>query len=189
MAKNIVLVGDSGVGKSSVAPLLAHYMGFGVLDTDACIVRAQKKRIAALFLSHGEEYFRELEVQLLDEVAGVKSCVIATGGGLPCYGDNWSKLARLGVTVWLTATPREICRRMLQNREQLKHSPLLSPALDSSSEEEILLKLMDRVEKMQTIRSDFFSQADITVDSGGSTVEFCAQLIKNTIVQRRDAGR
>ena len=189
MAKNIVLVGNSGTGKSSVAPLLAHYMGYGVLDTDACIMRAQKKRIAELFLSHGEEYFRELEVQLLDELAGIKSCVIATGGGLPCYGDNWSKLTRLGVTVCLTAAPREICRRMLRDRDLLKNKPLLSHALDSGSEEEILLKLVDRVEKTRVTRSDFFSQADITVDSGGSTAEFCAQLIKNAIVQRRDAGR
>lgn len=71
MAKNIILVGESGAGKSSVAPLLAHLLGYGVVDTDACIVREQQQKIAALFLLHGEEHFRELEVKLLDELSGV----------------------------------------------------------------------------------------------------------------------
>ena len=189
MAKNIILVGESGAGKSSVAPLLAHLLGYGVVDTDAFIVREQQQKIAALFLSHGEEHFRELEVKLLDELSGVKHCVIATGGGLPCHSDNWLKLAHMGVTVHLTATPQVICQRLLSSRDQLKASPLLSPALEGSSDEEILLKLMDRVEKIRAARSDFFAKADITIDSGGSTVEFCALMVKNAIAQRRDAGR
>lgn len=189
MAKNIILVGESATGKSSVAPLLAHLLGYGVVDTDACIVHEQGQKIAALFLRHGEEHFRELEVKLLDELSGVKHCVIATGGGLPCHRDNWLKLAHLGVTVCLTAAPRVICQRLLADRERLKNSPLLSPALDGSSDEEILLKLMGRVEKIRAVRSDFFAKADITIDSGGSTVEFCALMIKNAIAQRRDASR
>ena len=189
MAKNIILVGESGTGKSSVAPLLAHLLGYGVVDTDAGIVREQQQKIAALFLRHGEEHFRELEVKMLDELSGVKHCVIATGGGLPCHSDNWLKLAHMGVTVHLTATPRVICQRLLSDRERLKDSPLLSPALEGSSDEEILLKLMDRVEKTRAVRSDFFAKADITIDSGGSTVEFCALMVKSAIAQRRDAGR
>ena len=189
MAKNIILVGESGTGKSSVAPLLAHWLGYGRVDTDACIVREQQQKIAALFLQHGEEHFRELEVKLLDELSGVKHCVIATGGGFPCHSDNWLKLAHLGVTVHLTATPRVICQRLLGNRERLKDSPLLIPALDGSSDEEILLKLMDRLEKIRAARSDFFTKADITIDSGWSTVEFCALVVRNAIAQRRDAGR
>ena len=189
MAKNIILVGESGTGKSSVAPSLAHLLGYGVVDTDACIVHEQGKKISALFLQHGEEHFRELEVQLLDELSGVKHCVVATGGGLPCHSNNWGKLAHVGIIVCLTATPQIICQRLLSNRERLKDSPLLSHALDGSSDEEILLKLMDRVEKTRAVRSDFFARADITINSGGSTVEFCALMVKNAILQRRDAGR
>ena len=189
MAKNIILVGESGTGKSSVAPLLAHMLGYGTVDTDACIVHKQQQKISALFLQHGEEYFRELEVRLLDELSGVKHCVIAAGGGLPCHHDNWLKLAHLGTTVHLTAAVRILCHRLLQDRTRLKNTPLLSPALDGSSEEEILLKLMDRVEKIRAMRSDFFTKADITIDNGGSTVEFCALTIKHTITQRHDANR
>ena len=189
MAKNVILVGESGTGKSSVAPALAHLLGYGVVDTDACIVREQGKKISALFLRHGEEYFRELEVRLLDEICAVKHCVIATGGGLPCHSNNWGKLSHLGITVCLTATPHIICQRLLCDRDRLKDTPLLSPALEGSSDEEILLKLRDRVEKMRAERSDFFAKADITIDSGGSTVEFCALMVKNAILQRRDANR
>ncbi len=189
MAKNVVLVGESATGKSRVAPLLAHLLGYGVIDTDACIVRERGMQISALFFRYGEEHFRALETQLLAELKGVKHCVIATGGGLPCHRDNWSKLARLGITVCLTARPQVICQRLLLDRERLKNSPLLSPALEGSSDEKILLELMDRVEETRVVRSDFFAQADITIDSGGSTVEFCALMVKNAILQRRNASR
>ena len=189
MAENIILVGEPGAGKSSVAPLLAHFMGYGMVDTDACVVSSQRQRIATLFLRHGEEYFRELEVQLLTELGVVKNCVIATGGGLPCHGDNWSKLTRMGIIVHVTAATRTICRRLLRNQERLKDSPLLSPVLDGGSSEEILLKLMDRIDKLRAMRSDFFQKADITVDSSYAPVELCAVVIKNAVMQRRNAGR
>ncbi len=189
MERNVILVGESATGKSSVAPLLAHLLGYGVVDTDAYIVREERQGIVALFARHGEQHFRDLEVGLLDALGAVKHCVIATGGGMPCHRDNWLKLAHLGVTVHLTATPRVICQRLLSDRERLRASPLLSPALEGSSDEEILLELMGRVEKMRAVRSDFFAKADITIDSGGATAEFCALMIKNAIAQRRDAGR
>ena len=189
MAKNVILVGESAAGKSSVAPLLAHLLGYGVVDTDACIVCEQQQKISALFLRHGEEYFRELEVKLLDALSAVKHCVIATGGGLPCHRGNWHKLARLGVTVHLTAAPQLICQRLLSDRKRLQDSPMLSAALDGSNDEEILLKLMDRVKKLNAVRSDFFAEADITIDTSYATVEFCALIVKNAIAPRHDAGR
>ena len=89
----------------------------------------------------------------------LSTVLLATGGGLPCHSNNWGKLAHLGVTVCLTATPRVICQRLLCNPERLKDTPLLSPALEGSSDEEILLKLRDRVEKIHALRSDFFAKA------------------------------
>lgn len=189
MAKNIILVGNSGVGKSSVAPVLARFLGYSNIDTDAEIVCSQQQKISTLFLQQGEEYFRELEAKLLAELHVVKNCVISTGAGLPCHGDNWGKLSRLGVSVYLVAEPLTICRRLLKDRQRLRDTPLLSFALDSSSEEEILLKLMDRVKKTSAERSDFFEKADITVDSNYSTVEFCALLIKRAIDQRNGGIR
>lgn len=189
MAKNIILVGESATGKSSVAPLLAYLLGYGLIDTDACIVHEQQQRISALFLRHGEEHFRELEVRLLNTLSAVKHCVIATGGGLPCHHDNWRKLAHLGLTVHLTAAPQLICQRLLSDRERLKDRPMLSAALEGSNDEEILLKLMDRVRKAYAVRSDFFAEADITIDTSYATVEFCALMIKNAIAPRHNAGR
>lgn len=184
MAKNIILVGNSGSGKSSVAPVLAHLLGYGVIDTDDCICADQKRDLATIVAKDGEEHLRQLEESLLEDLVNVKHCVIATGGGLPCYRDNWMRLRHLGLTVWIVAEIDDICQRFLRNRVALASRPLLNLADDSNTDQQILVKLRDRVKNLAECRSEVFRKSDFTVDSSYATVEFCALTIVKLLRQR-----
>lgn len=82
----ITLTGFMGCGKSSVGRILADRMGCRFADLDELIVERQGCRIADIFRERGEEVFRRIELETLQEV--LRSCeetgqdmVLALGGG------------------------------------------------------------------------------------------------------------
>src|SRR5690606_27041010 len=91
------LIGFMGTGKSSVGRTLAGYFNFEFIDTDELIVQRAGKPITDIFAQDGEPAFRELERQIVAELAERKDCVISTGGGL---GANAEHLASLKVHAW-----------------------------------------------------------------------------------------
>lgn len=184
MAKNIILVGNSGSGKSSVAPVVARLLGYGLIDIDDCICNEQKQDLATIVAKDGEEHLRHLEERLLEKLVNVKHCVIATGGGLPCYRDNWIRLKHLGLTVWVVAEIDDICQRFMRDRQALANRPLLNLTDNASTDQQILVKLRDRVRKLSECRSEVFKKSDFTVSNSYATAEFCALTIVKLLRQR-----
>ena len=184
MARNVILVGNTGSGKSSIAPVVARMLGYGVIDTDDCICTEQKRDLATIVAKDGEEHLRHLEEVLLEKLVNVKHCVIATGGGLPCYRDNWIRLRHLGLTVWIVAEINDICQRFMRDRDALASRPLLNLTNNSNTDQQILVKLRDRVKKLVECRSEVFKKSDFIVNSSYATVEFCALTIVKLLRQR-----
>ena len=79
----IVLIGAPGSGKSTVGVALAAHLQWPFVDTDALIELKESRKIADLFVVHGEEYFRSVEFETLKEVLQETSAVISLGGGAP----------------------------------------------------------------------------------------------------------
>ena len=79
----IVLIGAPGSGKSTVGVALAAHLQWPFTDTDALIELKESKKITDLFVDNGEEYFRGVEFEVLQEVLGEDSVVISLGGGAP----------------------------------------------------------------------------------------------------------
>jgi len=79
----IVLIGAPGSGKSTVGMALAAHLQWPFVDTDALIEMKESKKITDLFVENGEEYFRGIEFQVLEEVLKEPSAVISLGGGAP----------------------------------------------------------------------------------------------------------
>ena len=79
---NLYLVGMMGSGKSTVGPLLAKALGYRFLDADAVISQAAGCSIPEIFERDGEEGFRRLERQVLQQLSQWHSLVVATGGGI-----------------------------------------------------------------------------------------------------------
>ena len=61
----IYLIGFMGCGKSAVGRRLSFLLKLPFYDMDKEIVRQTGKTIPEIFEQHGEEYFRELETQFL----------------------------------------------------------------------------------------------------------------------------
>jgi len=79
----IVLIGAPGSGKTTVGVSLAAHLQWPFVDTDALIEMKESKRITDIFVNEGEEYFREIEFKVLQEVLLEPSAVISLGGGAP----------------------------------------------------------------------------------------------------------
>ena len=80
-ARNVVLVGPMGAGKSTIGRTLAEQLGYVFRDTDTLIEERTGANIAWIFDVEGEEGFRERETAMICELADENGMVLATGGG------------------------------------------------------------------------------------------------------------
>ena len=76
---NIVLIGFMGAGKSTVSAYLNKEYGMEVIEMDQVIAEREKMSISDIFAVHGEEYFRNLETNLLIEMHSQTNKVISCG--------------------------------------------------------------------------------------------------------------
>jgi shikimate kinase/3-dehydroquinate synthase len=111
-ARNLVLTGFMGTGKSSVGAEVAARMERDFLDMDALLEAEFGKPVSAIFAEEGEEVFRAAEAQLAQRLGEASNLVIATGGGALVNPHNRAALAQHGVIVCLTATVDEILARL-----------------------------------------------------------------------------
>lgn len=118
---SVFLIGMMGVGKTSVGQALARQLCYRFFDTDTVIERASGVSIREIFAREGEAAFRELETQVLGELAGCTRSAIATGGGIVIRRQNWSYLHH-GLIVWLDAPVELVLPRLAGDATR----PLLS---------------------------------------------------------------
>ena len=121
--QHLVLVGMTGVGKSTIARIIAVRLGRKVVDTDAEIERRAGKNVRRIFAEDGEPAFRALETQvLIDVLAAQPAAVIATGGGVVVAEVNRVTLRESGARViWLAADVATLLDRVQHGT----HRPLL----------------------------------------------------------------
>lgn len=61
--------------------------------------------ITEIFRVHGEEYFRDLETDLIKEVGNMEPMVVSCGGGTVLREENVALMKAAGRIVLLTAEP------------------------------------------------------------------------------------
>lgn len=103
----IYLIGPMASGKSTVGKSLAKAMDLSFADSDAYVVAAHGS-IAQIFADHGEQRFRDLEVQALTEI---NAGVIATGGGAVLRAENREVLGH-GLVVYLQMSAETASKRL-----------------------------------------------------------------------------
>lgn len=114
----ILLVGFMASGKTTLGKALASDLGLQFVDLDHYIENRYHCTIAQLFAERGEEAFRQIERNILHEVAEFEDVVISTGGGTPCFFDNMDYMNAQGTTVFLEASPEVIYTRLTIARVQ-----------------------------------------------------------------------
>ncbi len=115
--RNIVLIGFMGSGKSTIGRKLNKNLGYSHIDTDHAIEKLAGKTIPEIFKQDGEEAFRKLETQILEDMVLQKTThhIISTGGGMTARLENQILLRQLGFVVWLSCTPEDILARTSRN--------------------------------------------------------------------------
>ena len=100
--ENIVLTGMPGSGKSTVGKLL-QIPGFTFVDTDTEIENICGCTIRELIQTKGENYFRDLETEVIRKVSMEGRRIISTGGGAVLRNENVRFLKQNGKLFFLNA--------------------------------------------------------------------------------------
>jgi shikimate kinase len=79
----VVLIGPPGCGKSTVGVALAQKLSIDFIDTDVAIEASYGHKISDIFVDKGEEFFRDLEFNVLGWSLMIENCVLSLGGGAP----------------------------------------------------------------------------------------------------------
>ena len=122
--KNIVLIGVTGCGKSTIGSLLAEKLQLPFYDVDGYIEKKQGKSIKDIFIK-GESYFRKIESLALEEIVnkgGFK--VISTGGGVVKIHKNMELFLGDFIVVFLNRNIQAIMQDI-----DVSNRPLLSADL------------------------------------------------------------
>ncbi|WP_321478905.1 shikimate kinase [uncultured Bacteroides sp.] len=136
----IFLTGYMGAGKTTLGKAFARKMNLSFIDLDWYIEGHFHKTVQELFLEHGEEGFRELERNMLHEVALFENVLISTGGGTPCFFDNMDFMNSCGKTVFLSVNPDVLFSRLRVAKQQ-------RPILQGKNDEELKLFIIEALEK------------------------------------------
>lgn len=102
--RNIVLTGMPGSGKSTVGRLIADQLGREFIDTDAVIVERYGE-IKRIFEKRGESGFRDIESDVIRELAPMTGKIIATGGGAVLRQENVNAFRRNGELFFIDRSP------------------------------------------------------------------------------------
>jgi shikimate kinase len=114
----ISLIGMPGCGKSIAGRHLARQLGLRFIDSDTEIERRIGMPIKDFFAERGEEAFRDVEQQLIDELSGQPGTLLATGGGAVLRPSNREALHARSHVFYLRATPEDLFRRLRHDTQR-----------------------------------------------------------------------
>lgn len=153
--QNIILIGMPSSGKSTIAAALGKRLGRPVYEADALIEEEAGTDIPAIFASHGEDYFRQLETQVLRKLGAMSGAIISTGGGSVTREENYAPLHQNGRMIWLLRdtdkldkTGRPVSLRSDLNELYTQRQPMYACFADAKADnngtvEETLEQIME----------------------------------------------
>ena len=161
---NIVLIGFMGAGKTSISEYLKTLFAMDVIEMDQIIAEREGMSIPDIFEVHGEQYFRDLETNLLIEMQSRTNVVISCGGGVPMRERNVVEMKKNGRVVLLTAKPETILNRVKDNHDR--------PLLEGNKNVSFIGDLMEKR------REKYQAAADIVIETDGKDkLEICEELV------------
>ena len=165
---NIVLIGFMGAGKSTISDYLRTAFAMEVVEMDQIISERQGMSISDIFETYGEEYFRDLETNLLIEMQSRTNVVISCGGGVPMRERNVTEMKKNGKVVLLTAKPETILERVRDNHDR--------PLLEGNKNVDFIAGLMEKR------RQKYEAAADIIIETDGKNeLQICEELIQGIL--------
>ena len=169
-ARNVVLVGPMGAGKTSIGKRLAARLGLSFVDCDQRLEELTGAPVPVIFDCEGEAGFRARERQLIADLMHGTGQLVATGGGAVLAEDNRRALQAGAFVVWLQAGVARQLERLARDRSR----PLLA--------------VPDRQARLEALAAErdplYRDVADLAFDAGGLGVPSAAERLA-ALVERR----
>ena len=169
--RHIYLIGFMGCGKTSVSIAMNQLSGKNIVEVDDRIIAKEGRSINQIFAESGENYFRDLETEMLKELADEDNIIVSCGGGMVLREENRRLMKENGVIIWLDATPETILDRVKDDDSR--------PNLKGK-------KNVKDIEALKNKRADAYAEAaDIKVDTDGKTIREVAKEIYESVNRTR----
>jgi shikimate kinase len=162
---NLVLVGFSCSGKTTLGRNLARRLRMTFVDTDRFIEDMTGRGIPQIFREDGEAAFRALEREAINRIMAEQNQVVSTGGGAFVDLENRDRLRSGNLVIHLEVRPETVVDRLRNSR-----SGRPRPLLDSPDP-------LSRVTQLMDDRREAYRAAHVTIGvDGRSRYELVGEL-------------
>lgn len=109
----VALIGLPGCGKSTIGRQLARLWSLPFVDSDLMIEQRLGCSIREYFEREGEQAFRDVEAQVIDELTQSRQgLLLSTGGGVVLREENRRHLHERAQVYYLKCAPEDIAVRL-----------------------------------------------------------------------------
>ena len=115
---NITLIGYRGTGKSVVGHIVAERLQMKCMGMDERIVEKAGMSIPEIVQKNGWPAFRDMESEVVRELATHDHIIIDTGGGVIERPENIEILKTTSCIIWLKASTNTIVSRIQGDTER-----------------------------------------------------------------------
>ena len=175
--KRIILIGYMGAGKTTVGKALAKELGLSFYDLDWYIESRRRKKVAQIFSEVGEEGFRQIEHNMLHEVAEFEDVVISCGGGTPCFFDNMDYMNQQGQVVYLRCTPEALHAHLVISKND-------RPLLRGKTPEELTAFIRQQLELREPYYHKAHYQLDVTLMDDYDKIKITVEKLKEMLTEQ-----
>ena len=159
----IALTGMMGCGKTTTAAELAKYLpNFIRVEMDDKIENQEQMSINEIFEKKGEQYFRQIETKLLDELCKQQNLIISMGGGAFLSEENRNFLKQSTITFYLCASSNTIYNHIKDDNSR--------PLLKSENPKK-------RIKDILKLRENIYEKADYTIQTDNKNANEVAEEI------------
>jgi shikimate kinase len=148
---NLILVGFSCSGKTTLGRNVARRLRLAFVDTDRYIEDMTARRIPDIFREDGEAAFRQYEREAIARILEQRNQVVSTGGGAFVDSENRARLRDGNLVIHLQVRPETVVDRLRNSR-----SGRPRPLLDSPDP-------LNRVVQLMADRKEAYSAAHVTI--------------------------
>ena len=173
-ARNLILVGPMGAGKSCIGRRLAERFGLRFVDADRELEARTGVGIPTIFEVEGEAGFRARERAVLADLVRDEDIVLATGGGAVLDADTRALLRARGFVVHLHVEVEQQLARLARDRSR--------PLLARGDREQVLRELA-------AARAPLYAEvADLRFDTGRMNAADAAARLTEALLRSWQRG-
>ena len=166
--QRICLIGLRGAGKSTLGKMLGGALEIPFMELNDEIERQSGMPVDEVMALYGQEGYRRLERQALENVVSASdTIVLASAGGVVTEAETFTYLLQHFHTIWLRAAPEEHMERV---RLQGDERPMAGNP-----------RAMEDLKSILKDRESLYAKADAMVDTSGKSVGQAGQELVETV--------